>query len=122
MSSAWDEELEEVDISGAQASQTSAKKPYAFVSTGPGKAGPYQTHSWGGEQLGGYEGENEDAYWDLEPNELDPDKIDREASWEDITSMTGEDEFSNLSEDIVENIVVQKNKINEMMERMKKFN
>jgi hypothetical protein len=36
--------------------------------------------------------------------------------------MTGEDEFSNLSEDIVENIVVQKNKINEMMERMKKFN
>ena len=122
MSSAWDEELEEVDISGAQASQTSAKKPYAFVSTGPGKAGPYQTHSWGGEQLGGYEGENEDAYWDLEPNELDPDKIDREASWEDITSMTGEDEFSNLSEDVVEDFVIQKKKINEMMERMKKFN
>jgi hypothetical protein len=122
MSSAWEEELEEVDISGAQASQTSAKKPYAFVSTGPGKAGPYQTHSWGGEELGGYEGENEDVYWDLEPNELNPDKIDRNASWEDITSMTGDDEFSNMSEDVVESIVIQKNKINEMMERMKKFN
>ncbi len=122
MSSAWDEELKEVDISGAQASQTSAKKPYAFVSTGPGKGGPYQTHSWGGEQLGGYEGENEDAYWELEPNELDPDKIDRKASWEDITYMTGDDEFSNLSEDMIENLVIQKNKVNEMMERMKKFN
>jgi len=58
----------------------------------------------------------------LEPNELDPDKIDRKASWEDITSMTGDDEFSNLSEDIIENLVIQKNKVNEMMERMKKFN
>jgi hypothetical protein len=92
------------------------------VSTGPGKAGPFQTHSWGGEELGGYEGENEDVYWDLEPNELNPDKIDRNASWEDITSMTGDDEFSNMSEDVVESIVIQKNKINEMMERMKKFN
>jgi hypothetical protein len=36
--------------------------------------------------------------------------------------MTGDDEFSNMSEDVVESIVIQKNKINEMMERMKKFN
>lgn len=122
MSSAWEEELEEVDISGAQASQTSAKKPYAFVSSGPGKAGPYQTHSWGGEQLGGYEGENEDAYWEVDDNEVDPDKIDRNASWEEINMMLGDDELTNMSEDVVEDLVKKKNKINEMMERMKRFN
>lgn len=130
MKSAWDDdnELDEEDISGAQASQTSAKKPYAYVSTGPGKAGPYQTHSWGGEEIGEeYEGEDEDAYWeeDLAPNELDLDltKFNPEdKSWEEITSYTGEDEFAHVNEEIQEDLVRQKNKVNEMMERMKRFN
>lgn len=124
MESAWSEEkeIDEVDISGAQGSQENAEKPYAFVSTGPGKAGPYQTHSWGGEKLGGYEGENEDVYWELEKDEVDPDKIDRDASWEEITSMVGDDEFSNLDEETKEKLILQREKIVEMFERFKKFN
>ena len=124
MESAWadEKELDEVDISGVQGVYGDTEKPYAFVSTGPGKAGPYQTHSWGGEKLGGYEGENEDAYWELEKGELDPDKIDKDASWEDITAMTGEDEFSNLEEGLKEKLNIQREKIVEMFERLKRFN
>lgn len=128
MKSAWDEEIDEVDISGAQASQSSAKKPYAFISTGPGKAGPYQTQSWGGEDLGEeYEGEDEDVYWekDLEDGELDLDlkKFNPEdKSWEEITSYTGEDEFSNLGEEKKEKLQVQQEKIMEMFQRIGRFN
>jgi hypothetical protein len=88
------------------------------VSTGAGKAGPYQTSDF----PQGYEGENEDAYWEVESNEINPDKIDRDASWEEITASTGEDEFSHLDEEVAEKFIVQKNKIYEMMFRMKKFN
>jgi len=126
MKSAWHEEIDEVDISGAQASQDSAKKPYAFVSTGPGKAGPYQTHSWGGEQLStslDEQPEDEDVYRvdDSEEGELDLDltKFNPEdKSWEEITAYTGEDEFSHLSE----NLQKQQDKILEMFERFKRFN
>ena len=128
MESAWTEEVDEQDVSGVQGIYGAAEKPYAFVSTGPGKAGPYQTHSWGGEELSeeGYESEDEDVYWeeDLEPNELNLDltKFNPEdKSWEEITAHTGEDEFSHLSEDMRENLERQQGKILEMFERFKKF-
>ena len=113
-----DGEIEEVDISGAQGMYGDMDPAYNFVSTGAGKGGPYQTSDF----PQGYSGENEDAYWELERGELDPDKIDREASWEEITASTGEDEFSHLDEEKIQKIITQKNKINEMMLRMTKFN
>jgi hypothetical protein len=144
MHSAWDdedtEELDEVDISGVQGMYGRTKKPYAFVSTGPGKAGPYQTNSWGGEQLSsdmeeGFEEEinlnpddtaEDDIYWekDLEPGELDLDltKFNPEdKSWEEITAYTGEDEFSHLAEDKKDNLQKQQEKILEMFLRVSKF-
>ena len=126
MKSAWSEEIDEVDISGAQGSQEKAEKPYAFVSTGPGKAGPYQTHSWGGEQLStslDEQPEDEDAYRedDLEFGELNLDltKFNPEdKSWEEITAFTGEDEFSNLNEQFQ----TQHDKILEMFQRFRRYN
>lgn len=113
-----DGEIEEEDISGVQGMYGDMDPAYNFVSTGAGKGGPYQTSDF----PQGYSGENEDAYWELEPGELDPDKIDREASWEEITASTGEDELSHLDEEKIQKIITQKNKINEMMLRMTKFN
>jgi hypothetical protein len=124
MESAWADELDEVDVSGSQGVYGDTKKPYAFVSDGPGGAGPYQTHSWGGQELSeedpqGYEGEDEDAYWELEQGELNPDKIDRDATWQEITDLTGEDEFAHVDEELQESFQNQRNKINEMFLRMK---
>jgi len=51
-------------------------------------------------------------YEEFEPNT---------SSWEDITTMTGDDEFSYLDEDLKESVIQQKNRIVEMMNRMKKF-
>ena len=77
-----------------------------------------------GNDESGYEGEDEDAYWekDLEDGELDLDfeKFNpRDKSWSEITAHTGDDEFSHVDEDIRESVVNQKNKIMEMMTRMK---
>lgn len=47
-----------------------------------------------------------------------------ESSWEEITKITGDDEFGNLSEvdeDLRESVMIQKNRIMEMMNRMKRF-
>jgi hypothetical protein len=119
MESAWSEEIDEVDVSGAQGIYGAMEPAFDFDSEGPGKAGPYQ-HS----QYSENHGEDEDAYWEkgLEDDELDLDfeKFNpRDKSWEEITAYTGEDEFSHLDEDIVESVVNQKNKIMEMMNRMK---
>lgn len=113
-----DGELDEVDVSGVQGMYGDMDPAYNFVSTGAGKAGPYQTSDF----PQGYSGENEDAYWELEQGELNPDKIDRDLSWEEITASTGEDEFSNVSEEKYDRLILQKNKINEMIERMQRFN
>lgn len=127
MKSAWEEEIEEEDISGVQGVYGATEKPYAFVSTGPGKAGPYQTHSWGGEKFTEqYSGEDEDVYWekDLDSDELDLDltKFNPEdKSWEEITAHTGEDEFAHLDEDLKESFENQRNKIVEMFHRIKNF-
>ena len=121
MESAWSEEIDEIDVSGVQGIYGAMEPAFDFDSEGPGKAGPYQ-HS----QYSENHGEDEDAYWekDLEDDELDLDfeKFNpRGKSWEEITAYTGEDEFSHLDEDIVESVVNQKNKIMEMMNRMKVF-
>jgi len=105
MESAWaDDELEENDISGVQGVYLDMKKPYDFDSEGPGSAGPYQRSSY-----------NEEDEEDMDDDEFDP----KDKSWEEITAHTGDDEFSYLDEDIRESVIIQKNKINEMMLRMK---
>jgi hypothetical protein len=119
MESAWAEEMDEIDVSGVQGIYGAMKPAYDFDSDGPGEAGPYQ-HS----QYNENQEEDEDAYWekDLEDDELDLDfeKFNpRNKSWEEITTYTGEDEFSHLDEDIVESVTNQRNKIMEMMNRMK---
>jgi len=147
MTSAFADEIEEQDISGVQGMYGETEKPYAFVSTGPGKAGPYQTHSWGGEQVGKNikeESETEELYLpkhilnkskrmkdaeekgeDFDENEFDisdyEDFDPKNSSWEEITTMTGEDEFSNLGEEFKEKLEIQKNKILEMFNRFEKI-
>jgi hypothetical protein len=49
-------------------------------------------------------------YGEFEPNT---------SSWGEITAITGEDEFSHLDEDLKESVTKQKNRIMEMMNRMK---
>ena len=120
MESAWADEIDEVDVSGSQGIYGDMNPAYDFDSKGPGKAGPYQRFSYSEE----YSGEDEDAYWekDLEDDELDLDfeKFNpRDKSWEEITAYTGEDEFGGVDEDIKESLILQKNKIMEMMNRMK---
>jgi hypothetical protein len=121
MESAFADEVDEQDVSGAQGIYGAMDPAFDFDSEGPGKAGPYQ-HS----QYNENKQEDEDAYWtkDLDDDELDLDfeKFNpRDKSWEEITAHTGEDEFSHLDEDIKESVVNQKNKIMEMMNRMKVF-
>ena len=62
---------------------------------------------------------------EFDDNELDMSDYDEfepnTSSWEDITTMTGDDEFSHMDENLKESVVQQKNRIVEMMNRMKKF-
>lgn len=125
MESAWsDEELDETDVSGVQGIYGDMEPAFDFDSEGPGKAGPYQHSEWGGGSTHGYEGEDEDAYWekDLEDDELDLDltKFNPEdKSWSEISDYTGDDELSHLDEDEKLSVENQKNKIMEMFNRMK---
>ena len=57
----------------------------------------------------------EDGELDIDFDEFDP----REKSWEEITQYTGDDEFGGVDEDIKESLITQKNRIIEMMNRMK---
>jgi hypothetical protein len=120
MESAWADEIDEVDVSGSQGIYGDMEPAFDFDSEGPGKAGPYQRFSYNED----YSGEDEDAYWekDLGDDELDLDfeKFNpRDKSWEEITAYTGEDEFSNVDEDVKESLLIQRNRIMEMMNRMK---
>jgi hypothetical protein len=120
MESAWSEEIDETDVSGAQGIYGAMKPAFDFDSEGPGKAGPYQHSQYENKA------EDEDAYWD---KDLDDDELDldfekfnpRDKSWEEITAHTGDDEFGGVDEDIKESLITQKNKIMEMMNRMKVF-
>ena len=122
MESAWsDEELEEAnDISGVQGIYGDMEPAFDFDSKGPGSAGPYQRSSWGGTTSD--DTAEDDMYWqkDLAPNELDLDleKFNPEdSSWEEIKAYTGD--WDEIDEDLKESFENQKNKITEMMIRMK---
>lgn len=120
MESAWSDELEEIDISGVQGIYGDMEPAFDFDSKGPGSAGPYQTSSWGGSSSD--DTAEDDVYWqkDLAPNELDLDleKFNPEdSSWEEIKAYTGD--WDEIDEDLKESFVQQRNKITEMMVRMK---
>jgi hypothetical protein len=116
MESAWAEEVDEVDISGVQGIYGDMDKAYDFDSEGPGKAGPYQEFSYESEDKDGDEYEEDEL-------EVDFDKFDpRDKSWEEIKAHTGDEEWSEIDEDLQESFVNQKNKISEMMNRMNRFN
>jgi len=108
MESAFADEMDEVDISGSQGVYGDMDPAYDFDSEGPGKGGPYQEYH--GETVSGDDDELEVNF-----DEFDP----RDKSWEEITQHTGDDEFGYVDEDIRESLIIQKNRIMEMMNRMK---
>ena len=133
-SSAFEPEIDEVDVSGSQGIYGDMEPAFDFDSEGPGKAGPYQRRNEGetNEQIPRKHDykkmlRKKDALSkgeDFDDSELDISDYEGEyspetSSWEEITKMTGDDEFSNVDEDIKESLINQKNKINEMMLRMK---
>jgi hypothetical protein len=112
----YPDEIDEVDISGVQGIYGAMDPAYDFDSEGPGKAGPYQEFS--------YESEDKDGD-DYEEDELkvDFDKFDpRTKSWEEIKAHTGDNEWSEIDEDLQESFINQKNKITEMFNRFNKYN
>ena len=141
-------DLDEVDVSGSQGIYADMDPAYDFDSGGAGPAGPYQRRNEQefrpnvdlGKSFEKFKGKksnddgiesffknrlksekNIDNYDDLEDGELDVDfdKFDpREKSWEEITAHTGDDEFGGVDEDMVESLIIQKNRIMEMMNRM----
>jgi hypothetical protein len=116
MESAFADEIDEVDISGVQGIYGAMDPAYDFDSEGPGKAGPYQEFS--------YESEDKDGD-DYEEDELkvDFDKFDpRKKSWEEIKAHTGDNDWSEVDEDLQESFINQKNKITEMFNRFNKYN
>jgi hypothetical protein len=133
-SSAFEPEIDEVDVSGSQGIYGDMEPAFDFDSEGPGGAGPYQRRNEGetNEQIPRKHDykkmlRKKDALSrgeDFDDSELDISDYEGEyspetSSWEEITKMTGDDEFSNVDEDIRESLINQKNKINEMMLRMK---
>lgn len=137
MESAWaDEEIDEVDVSGSQGIYADMDRAYDFDSEGPGKAGPYQRFSyneddedefmdydgddastWPGANYGDEDEDEDDDSFDLDLDKFDP----RDKSWEEIKAHTGDDDWSEIDEDIMEDFTSQKNKISEMFNRMSKF-
>ena len=138
MESAWAEsEMDEVDVSGSQGIYGDMEKAYDFDSEGPGKAGPYQHSEYneGAAYIIGSDGKPRDKKPnekissfsiedfdddDYEENELeiDFDKFDpRDKSWDEIKAHTGD--WDEIDEDLQESFISQKNKVMEMMNRMK---
>jgi len=141
-------DLDEVDVSGSQGIYADMDPAYDFDSGGAGPAGPYQRRNEQefrpnvdlGKSFEKFKGKKSDDHGiesffknrlkseknidndnDLEDDELDVDfdKFDpREKSWEEITDYTGDDEFGGVDEDMVESLIIQKNRIMEMMNRM----
>jgi hypothetical protein len=132
--SAFDDEIDEVDVSGSQGIYGDMDPAYDFDSEGPGKAGPYQRRNEAetSEQIPRKhdykkmmrkkdaisKGEDFDDS-ELDISDYEDDYNPETSSWEEITKMTGDDEFGNVDEDLRESLINQKNKINEMFLRMK---
>lgn len=142
MESAFNDEMDEQDISGVQGIYGDMDPAFDFDSEGPGKAGPYQhsqyesengeteeqylpKHVWDDAHKKGHVkthkelGIDSDDDFDEDELEIDFDEFDpRDKSWEEITAYTGDDEFGSVDEDIKESLITQKNRIMEMMNRM----
>lgn len=139
MESAWSEsEMDEVDVSGSQGIYGDMDPAYDFDSEGPGKAGPYQHSEYneGAAYIIGSDGkprdkkpnekisafslddfEGDDDYEEDEL-EIDFDEFDpRDKSWEEIKAHTGD--WDEIDEDLQESFISQKNRVMEMMNRMK---
>ena len=113
MESAWaNEEIDEVDVSGSQGIYGDMDPAYDFDSDGPGSAGPYQRFSYNEDE------DEEDDSFEFDFDEFDP----RDKSWEEIKAHTGDDDWSEIDEDIMEDFTIQKNKISEMFNRMNRYN
>jgi hypothetical protein len=113
MESAWnEEEIDEVDVSGSQGIYGDMDPAYDFDSDGPGIAGPYQRFSYNEDE------DEEDDSFEFDFDEFDP----RDKSWEEIKAHTGDDDWSEIDEDIMEDFTIQKNKISEMFNRMNRYN
>ena len=115
-----DEELDEVDVSGSQGIYADMKPAYDFDSGGAGPAGPYQRrneHEFRpnvdlGKSFEKFK--NKISNRELGDNDFEP----KEKSWEEITDYTNDDEFDEVDDDIKESLIIQKNRIMEMMNRM----
>ena len=92
MESAWaNEEIDEVDVSGSQGIYGDMDPAYDFDSDGPGSAGPYQRFSYNEDE------DEEDDSFEFDFDEFDP----RDKSWEEIKAHTGDDDWSEIDEDIM---------------------
>lgn len=118
MESAWaDDEIDENDISGVQGMYGDMDPAYDFDSEGPGSAGPYQTSSWS-EEVEEQRRKRDDDDFEEDELEIDFDEFDpRDKSWEEIKAHTGS--WDEIDEDLQESFISQKNKVMEMMNRMK---
>jgi hypothetical protein len=118
MESAWaDDEIDEVDVSGSQGIYGDMDPAYDFDSDGPGSAGPYQTSSWS-EEVEEQRRKKDDDDFEEDELEIDFDTFDpRDKSWEEIKVHTGD--WDEIDEDLQESFISQKNKVMEMMNRMK---
>jgi hypothetical protein len=118
MESAFEEEIDEVDISGSQGIYGDMDPAYDFDSEGPGKAGPYQRSSYNEDEMEEQRIKRRDDDFEEDELEVDFDTFDpRDKSWEEIKAHTGN--WDEIDEDLQESFVNQKNKIMEMMNRMK---
>lgn len=124
MESAWADEVEENDISGVQGIYGDMDPAYDFDSEGPGSAGPYQRSSYNEDDEmkeyfhGDFDDLGDDDSFEIDFDEFDP----RDKSWEEIKAHTGDDDWSEIDEDIMEDFTTQKNKISEMFNRMSRYN
>lgn len=135
-----EEEMDENDVSGSQGIYGDMESAYDFDSEGPGKAGPYQHSEYNegaayvigsdgeprdmkrGEKFSAFSPEDfeDDSEDDFDEDELqiDFDKFDpRDKSWEEIKAHTGD--WDEIDEDLQESFISQKNRVMEMMNRMK---
>ena len=112
MESAFSDEIDEVDVSGSQGIYGDMDPAYDFDSDGPDSAGPYQRFSYNEDE------DEEDDSFEFDFDEFDP----RDKSWEEIKAHTGDDDWSEIDEDIMEDFTIQKNKISEMFNRMNRYN
>jgi hypothetical protein len=109
MESAWEDEIDEVDVSGSQGIYGEMDPPYDFDSEGPGKAGPYQRFSYNEE-------DEEDEFMDYDGDDA---STWTGANYDDESE---DDEWGEIDTDLIEGFKSQKTKILEMFNRFNNYN